>query len=352
MRIHSGNQGVYSRLVSTRPAASTKRSRNAVFGIRTETQSSNQDFVSKTSTVVKDRFNAGVAQKRRDTQQTRVDVNVATSDYSANGEGLCIGASYIQYEKVDSIYDISYTELRSRLHEAVSDSSFMDTDGMTKAEIYERVQAIFTHYLGKDFLEPAIVYDGALNTLDLAQDMFIYQSVYDGFDAALHGLGITDANDVAEAKGFNGLNETDMRAAVRSKYPKNMTLKDSLLMADELGKLGLETTAYNRAVVEHIFGALGTNSVNPNTAAFALRAKQIFDAMLDMPAEFESMKQAIDAYKLPDGSGGFLFTIYKRTTKTDVLKDLLAWFGGGNLYGTDMAYQMMAMLDNPRPFRG
>lgn len=259
----------------------------------------------------------------------------------------------VPHEKVESIYDIPDSELDTRLHDAVSACCALDTDGMSRSEIFKRMEAVFTGYLGQDFLEPSIIYRGGMGTLAAAEHDFPinrYQSISMGYHSMLLSLGVTQGDDgrydpsaIIEAKGFGGMSESEMRKAVRSQYSENMTLKDSILMSNELGDLGLETTDYGVAAVDNIFTTLSANSKeDPNTPDFAKKAKQIFDTMLDMPASFEGIKNTIESDRSPRGN--LVFEIQIESSKDDVLKDLLNWIGGSKLYGMDMADKLLEML--------
>ena len=68
--------------------------------------------------------------------------------------------------------------------------------------------------------------------------------------------GRYDKSAIIEAKGYKGMSQDQIRSAVRSNYPRNMTLKDCLFMSDELKKLGLETTDYGYCTVDNIFMTL------------------------------------------------------------------------------------------------
>ena len=256
-------------------------------------------------------------------------------------------------KKAESIYDIPQSELSTRLQQAVTVASNIDTTGLTNGEIYNLVESVFVDYLGKDFLEPFIVYEGAFNTLGLANDSFPinnFYSIYTKFDDVLrneHNVLTPDRLEnhktYIEAKGYVGMSKDEMYAAVRSQYPENMTLKDCILMSHELGKVGLENTAYGRTAVENIFTNIGFASKTPNTAASATEAKKIFDAMLDMPASFEDLKSSIEAYRTNEGHLHFKFDI--ASSMKELFDILLSCFGGGELYGTNMADKLMEMLE-------
>lgn len=336
MRINTNNPAAYG-VPKLRPMAPAQKATDA----------------NKAPDTSKSSFDAALGQARRDIRKTKDNVTNAT--------GFCMATTMTpveiilgeeKYEKVESIYDISCEELEPRLRKAATLGLDLDTSGMTEGEIYNAVCSIFEEYLGKDFLEPTIFYSGMGMTSPI-QEVFPlneYQRIHNTFGSVLHRCGAYGHDAYVEAKGFTGMSESEMRTAVRSEYPENMTLKDCLLMEWELGDLGLESTAYGVAVTDNIFDTIKFNSTNPNSLDSAIKAKQIFEVMLEMPADLDDLKKAADAYLLPDGSGRHQYTIYNRTSKEDVLKDLLAWFGGDDLYGTELAHKVLTMLDTPRHF--
>jgi hypothetical protein len=266
-----------------------------------------------------------------------------------------ITATYSTPQKIESIYDIPCSELELRLRQAVTASSNIDTAGLTQAEIYNRVKSIFAESLGRDFLEPSIIYEGTVG-LDLLNNEFpvnTFLSISTQFHLVLrreHGVLDGDFSEarqtLMEAKGFAGLSESELRTAVRSQYSENMTLKDVILMSHELGQLGLETTAYGRAATENIFTRLGFASSAPNTVASAREVRNMFDAMLNQPASFENMKMAIEAYRQPGGGLTFSFDI--TSSMREIFDDLLMWIGGRTLYSDDMLSKLMEMLQEIR----
>ncbi|MBN7773584.1 hypothetical protein [Clostridium aminobutyricum] len=168
------------------------------------------------------------------------------------------------------------------------------------------------------------------------------QSIHNDFDSVLHKLGVTyaggnyDPSVLVEAKGYTGMSESEMRSAVRNQYSENMTLKECILMSDELAKLGLETTAYGRTIADRIFSSLSISSgEKANTSSGGIGVKKIFDVMLEIPLNFDSMKKSVESHRSPEGSLVFSYDI--TLSKGDMFKGLLAWFGGSEVYGIDMS---------------
>jgi hypothetical protein len=262
------------------------------------------------------------------------------------------------FQPVESIYSIPNggNELALRFAQAVDDCAYLDTSGMTSAEIYKSVESVFAHSLGNDFLEPDIIY-GGVYALNYAQDVFpvgTYNSIRVNFNYVLHKLGINPAemNDAyIEAKGYAGMNKADkaeMYAAVRAKYPENMTLKDCMLMSYDLSRLGAEDTAYYFAVAENISTTLwiANGAEHANLYHSAIYSKRVFDAILNKPADYETMKAAVESHRGADGLLHFTHDI--GTIRDNLIDILLSWFGGGGLYDNDMIDELMGLLDEMR----
>lgn len=90
---------------------------------------------------------------------------------------------------------------------------YLILEGMTKVEIYNHIQSIFKDYLGKDYLNPSIIYDGAFAALGYSQDSFPiydYNDISNDFDSALKEFGVINIGDdghydksaIIEAKGY------------------------------------------------------------------------------------------------------------------------------------------------------
>ena len=84
-------------------------------------------------------------------QKTNADASVKPTQYAIRAPSL---------PKPKSVFDIPQSEWRPRLYKAIEASSNIDTTGMTNAEIYTKVESIFAGYLGKDFMNPSIIYFG------------------------------------------------------------------------------------------------------------------------------------------------------------------------------------------------
>lgn len=353
MKINVNNHPVYGRISSVNSAASSKTTADAFESSISKALAQETSITSKLLMPTEDEWDAMLAQTKSEMQYRKASIAPAelTRSVSASSEeNLVVRPPYVHYEKVESIYDIPTSELTSRLYEAVREGNLIDTDGMTKAEIYNQVQSIFEEYLGKDFLEPITIYSGASSSLSYTQDIFpifTYQQIFQSLDSTLRQLGITrgcfDYQMVIEAKGFGGMSESDIRAAVRNKYPEKMNLKQCIMMSDELTHMGLDTSSYGWLAVENIFMTLDVNfDGTPNSVESAEWAKKVFDRMLEMPADFDRMKQAIDAYKTPKGN--FHFSHQSALSKDGILKELFSWFGGNALYGTKAAKDLMELL--------
>jgi len=257
-------------------------------------------------------------------------------------------------KKVESVYDILQSEWHPTLQKAVRAASEFDTTGMTEAEIYNKVESIFQDYLGKDCLDLYKIYSGygggnAFNSITgfgvAVHNFFLstLQRVHD-IQAPYHQVNI-------ERKGYAGLSATQMRTAIRSQFPENMTLKDTLLMAWELMEVGLED-AIGPLAVENIFttmsfGLFGRAWNISESDKFAM--KNIYDEMLKQPANFEAMKANIESFRRSDGQFFFNYDDVGLFSSLDVLlQQLLDSFGGS----FDMTGSLMEMLENAKNNRG
>ena len=182
--------------------------------------------------------------------------------------------------RVESIKDIPY-EWEARLEMAVRASANLDTRGMTKTEILNRVESAFKHYLGQD----ALIY-----AHDWKYEWRIVRSFEDALTA--HGIPsggsshIFDPKTFREARGFIGMSSSDIRAAVRSKFPKVMTLREVFAMNRELIRLGLEEAARGVCFMSaHIMTALHLNE-----SLTVEERHRIHAELLGMPADFDAVK--------------------------------------------------------------
>ena len=283
--------------------------------------------------------------KQEKTDTTFVDMlNKATENTAVKSAvpiktaGIYTAATaYSAPHKALSIYDIPRYELESRLGQAVTAASNLDTNGMTKGEIYNLVESTFADYLGKDFLELNLVYGD-----DTAGIFMRFHSVLQ----RSHDVNIYEDFDIfIEAKGYAGMSKEEMRSAIRSNYPENMTMKDVLLMEYELGRTGLETTAYAAAAKENFITSLYVSAGERanNNPAFEAEVKKMLEVMLSQPADYDRMKAHIETFRQPDGRLHFKFDI--SLSGSALLDHLLAWFGGTDLYSNDMIDELMKMLE-------
>jgi hypothetical protein len=251
--------------------------------------------------------------------------------------------------KVKSVYDIPKFEWHPTLQKAMQASEELDTTGMTQAEIVNKVESIFSDYLGKDFLDIYKVYAGVCG--GSAYDCII------GFGVAIHmffNTTLQRTHDIPfpnsqiniERKGYTGMSEAEMRAAIRKQFPENMTLRDNLLMAWELNAVGLEgaigiatSTHINTMLAYSLFPTL-PNGIGSNER-FVI--KNIYDTMLDQPASFDAMKLNVQSYARSDGLWFYHYDYNSLSSASlsVLLEHLLSSFGG-SLY---MADDLMKMLE-------
>jgi len=258
-------------------------------------------------------------------------------------------AAYSAPQKALSIYDIPQSEWHPRLEKAVQASEALDTTGMTQAEIVNEVESIFADYLGKDFLDVYKVYRGKGDGV-IGFGVWIKSHFFTTIQRH-HGIPYPYTPQInIERKGLAGLSDAEMRAAVRSGYPENMTLKDCLLMMAELAELGLENND-GSASVTHIFAIL-ENGLFP-LMPYGIGAKEqaailnIYNSMLDKPASFEAMKADMQTYARSDGFFYFNYNYHSLSSVSlsVLFEHLLSVFGGTDLYSNDMIDELMKILD-------
>ena len=279
-------------------------------------------------------------------------VNQATEDLSSPISGGTAGGAVntiindtgtTDSTKVKSIYDIPPSELQSVLQQARQAIYDVNTEGMTKAEIYNIVESIFTEYLGKDFrvahvlgnwaymgLSESHINDLRAVSVEFVEQISRYGMDYDGKREAL-----------IEARGYAGMSENEMREAVRSQYPEVMTLRDCLYMARELTELGLDKN-YGELFTDRINSTISRICMKPDYSYidnFENVHKSIVTLMLDSPAEYEAMKTAIDATTI-DGA----FHAYNLPID-ELYKELFSWIGGNGLYSPETLNMIMELLN-------
>jgi hypothetical protein len=271
---------------------------------------------------------------------------------------------YPAVKKVESVYDIPQSQWHRTLDKAVQASKEIDTTGMTKAEILNKVESIFADHLGKDSLELYKIYAGfgGGSMYDCIIGFGVSINMY--FGSALSNHEVYDIYDTKsyskihiEAKGFSGMSEVEMRAAIRSQYPENMTLKDCLLMAWDLNAVGLEENVGTLTTM-HIYMSMAYGlfppqpyGTGPNENAIM---KNIFDAMLNRPASFDAMKANVATLKGSDGRyfSDFDYNSLFQFSLDEMLRFLLGCFGGDGLYDNDMIDELMGLLDKTRSDAG
>ncbi|MCL2049336.1 MAG: hypothetical protein FWG87_11495 [Defluviitaleaceae bacterium] len=144
-----------------------------------------------------------------------------------------------------SVFNLSLDELNTIMSYVYQLTGSLDTSGLSDADKYKMFDAIFSAYLGNDFLDAAVVnratgcdyfkggFDYLKSTQWAASSLFYETLVRHGIDSDNLAKTIKDAN------GFTGMSDDKIRAAVRAKYSEPMTYRDALLMAEELKNLGL-----------------------------------------------------------------------------------------------------------------
>ena len=145
------------------------------------------------------------------------------------------------------------------------------------------------------------------------------------------------------------MSEAEMRTAIRNQYPATMTLRDNLLMIEELRQLGLEGNIGDTTVT-HIFASMAAGlfpnlpfGVGPDEW---LVMEKIFDAMLDMPANLEDIRNTA-TFLLNNTDRLFYYNLNLSSSLDVLLKHLLASFSGS----MDMADELMALLERTQERR-
>lgn len=270
----------------------------------------------------------------KEQENTQINENVATAE-----------SIPMSNKKVNSIYDIPSSEIESICKQAYKACASIDKEGMTKAELYNRIESTFKEYLGEDFIDAHYVYG---YTEEATAHMY--------FGMTLRKLGaysdsIDDRHQIyREAKGYAGMSEAEMRTTVINKYPKDMTLRDCLLMEAELVNLGLETTSYASIARGNFFTTLyvnrGTQVTTPDSE---MVSRKIYEHMLDMPANYEDIKTSIEAFRKSDGRLCFGHNL--ASSMDEMFAELFSWFGG-SVGGNDVLDKLIDILQEAQENSG
>lgn len=234
-----------------------------------------------------------------------------------------------------SIHDLSDADLEEALQAARLACHYLNTDGMTKVEIYNSMESIFKDYLGKDFKEPMLIYGGVENGGPQGSRVYNLHmtEMFLGLEMRAKGVNIhEDPEILKEARGYTGMSETEMRAAVRANYPENMTVKDCILMANELWELDLEDINYGYHIKSHISMTLG---IDPQEYS---KMEGLYNSVLNMPADFDAIKASQEAFE----KGGCI--IRPTNSIENAFSSLISWLGSGESAGSDILDQLLAML--------
>jgi hypothetical protein len=231
-----------------------------------------------------------------------------------------------------SIHDLSQNEIKEALHNVKATVARLDFEGKTKVEKYKEIRSVYENYLGKDFEEPAMLFnfregeDSELLT-DVALSI--------GHVTKEYGADLT-REERKEVEGYGGMSDDEMRDAIRAKYPANMTVKESLLMSLELDGFRLQESQgrdnYTLGIREGIFLSIGgISSGNPST-------RKLYDAMMDLPADYEAMKARYDRH----AANGY--NTHEQNDMDGVMKDLTSWTGG-NVSAYEGIYNMLTEME-------
>lgn len=248
-----------------------------------------------------------------------------------------------------SIWDIPPSEIETEIGNANRACSYIDAEGLTKGEIYNRIESIYKDYLGEDFETQWNLWSCAMNGGGPGSQGYGFFLAQTNFESQLIKFDVGRGNTevIREARGYSGMSETEMRAAVREKYPKNMTLKDCILMGQEMWKLGLTDGNTGYCVQHYLKTSLGVNWNPPiygpmseaDRNAFDSAFKRLYTAMLNMPADFESIEALSEEYN----KNGFTFRISE--SMDDLLNKMLSCFGSG-VHSDKILSKLMEILDD------
>ncbi len=250
-----------------------------------------------------------------------------------------VGGGNKSVASTKSIYDHTPEQLATLYNEAVEISAALDTDGMTEGEIYNAVESVFAQILGKDFRQGSIC---NINTTHSDEVLDAYRrgevrfpnnaDLYFGRALKEHGLeGTNDASAMMDARGYMGLSDSEIRAAVRNKYPEVMTLRDTLVMTRELFELGLEkypeTFIKNQLMYRTGINNVGIQDSN-DTFEFIGLTEKLFDTLFDLPADYEVMRNL--TYRIAEG--GYTYLSEPVTDREGLSDKILSVFSRRDLY--------------------
>ena len=228
----------------------------------------------------------------------------------------------------DSFFDVPASERKAMLIKALGTVFDMEKDGLldglTKGEIYNKLKAVFTSYLGEDLFDLATISNGfAFGAWLEPDDHEFVKSAWLEFQRALwrNDFDTTQGSaDMIEARGFTGKSEDEMRAAVRAQFPEQMTFREVILMSDELHNLGVGDGIARRVQDTMLF----TLNVHPLYVTDQVR--ELMGALLDMPADYDAMKSAWGAFETNSPYGRSFFNPDSKSTE-DKLAKMMSWFG-------------------------
>jgi hypothetical protein len=197
-----------------------------------------------------------------------------------------------------SIYDIPPGDFENlAFHVVPQIISRLDTTGLTNAEIYSKIESIFTAYFGSDFLEASAIMRGAWHSG--AHEGINWVSTQ--FSSMLESRGIGQnerAEALKEIMGFKGMSDNEIREAVRARFPSVMTYREVLIMAREFFHLGVDDGI---CVGFHVSLGVEMNvrSKMESDSSWedydrALRAA--FDRLLNSPANYNSLLKAAENF--------------------------------------------------------
>jgi hypothetical protein len=247
--------------------------------------------------------------------------------FLADNEPEPIGREFTQPRHPDSIYEIPLVDLPAEFAAVFAACDSIDTTVLSREEVFSRIKEIFTDYFGEDFLLPrqSLMMNSLTGECHYHHvgTQFLRELREHGFDT------MGGSSDYIEFYGYTGMSKSEMRAAVRDKFPEQMTLRDCMVMSWELGNLGLESTDYGLFVRDSVLMTMFI-ARNVDTDEELRSVVDLFnDTILDMPADFDVMKSSFSAFELDNR------TFYGDEIMADPIGSILRWFSNGS-YTSDV----------------
>jgi hypothetical protein len=219
-----------------------------------------------------------------------------------------------------SVRDLSPDEIESLFVYVSQIVSGLDTSNLTNAEIYRKTESIFKSYFGDDFLEVATLTNGRFVSI-LGDNrvsstlMMVGTKFYEALGS--HGINADNlARTLKSVNGFTGMSNNEIIAAVRAKYPPVTTLRDVILMSQELydmGAIDVCVRSFVRGYTAHMEGTEWRNTFPPGSTLpdrpEGNDAKNaFFESKLGFQIDFDKVLQFVQNSAKGQLNVGSLFT--------------------------------------------